>query len=62
MKIIGVIGIDVYTDDGQKFDARDFINAPKAGDSIEQYDDRLFSVHVGDSSECVGGACGLDKI
>lgn len=55
MKIIGIIGIDVYTDDGQKYDARDFINSPRIGDRIDQHDDRLLSVHEGDEIVCVGG-------
>lgn len=57
MRIIGIIGIDVYTDDGQKFDARDFINVQRLGDTINQHDDRLLSVHEGDVSDCVGGGC-----
>lgn len=52
-----IIGLDVYTTDGQKYDARDFINTPRVGDKVIQYDDRLFSEHQGDVGDCVGGVC-----
>ncbi len=57
MTIIGIVGIDVYTSDGQKFDARDFINSPRVGDRILQHDDRLLSEHQGDENLCSSGVC-----
>ena len=54
-----IIGLDVFTKDGEKYDARDFINTPRVGDTLVFKDDRLYSEHQGDSSECESGLCDL---
>lgn len=55
--IQAIIGLDVYTKDGQRYDARDFINTPRVGDIIVMKDDYLYSEHQWDSNDCVSGVC-----
>ena len=58
--INNIIGLDVFTSDGQKLSVKDFINQPRVGDEIELvHDIGYMSVHKGDSSECTSGLCDL---
>ena len=54
-----IIGLDVYTTDGEKYSAKDFLNTPRVGDKVVMKDDYLYSEHQGDSSECASGLCDL---
>lgn len=52
-----IIGLDVFTTDGQKYNAKDFINTPRVGDKVIMKDNYFYSEHQGDSGDCVSGVC-----
>ena len=59
-KISNIIGLDVYTEEGYKLDARDFINNAVIGYGVEQVDDIGYrAIPIGDSAECASGLCDL---
>lgn len=57
-KIERIIGLTVYTSEGNAYSVKDFVNTPFVGYGIEQVDDIGFrAIPVGDSSDCVSGVC-----
>lgn len=57
MYVIGVQGMYVYTNDGQRFDARDFNPQAQEGDVIEIINDKPVVTGRQEEKVCGTGGC-----
>ena len=57
-KVERIIGLHVFTKEGERISIKDFINTPFVGYGIELLHDIGYrAIAIGESGECISGVC-----
>jgi len=61
MRIEAIIFPHIFTDSGERLMVADCIGQPRVGNLLEQDGEKYRVIQTSDF-DCIGGACGLDRI